>query len=280
MTATLKPLYADQLTGQTGERGYLIENATDAADARSALLAGSPTSFNGLSRNDSASRVREQEAPGAYVGRAVYGTSQAGGGSTSDLSVGQTRILIGTTGGTTHISQALDVSATLPASDAPDHDKAIGVAEDGTVTGTDIFAGAFDFQIIKVINSNALNVAYIADIMSLCTPNPHTNDAAFNHLDSEGRMISLNEGEALFLGFNNSPRGGGEDELTFSFKGSANLTAVSIGSLGSIDKKGWEHLWTRYGPSVDTTAKAKIQVPKAAYAAKVYESGSYGKLQL
>ena len=88
----------------------------------------------------------------------------------------------------------------------------------------------------------------------------------------------------LFLGASGSKRaqvGEEEDwEITYRFAGSPNVTGLSIGPISGISKKGWEYLWVRYADQEDTTAKALVKRPIAAYVERVYESGNFAALGL
>jgi len=202
----------------------------------------------------------------------------SGGSQTTDLDVGDTRILFNTLGGSTHITQSLETKSSY--GDAEDHEAAIGVDAEGNVTGTDILTGAFNFSIIKIVNSSDLTASYIGDILSLTTPNPHTNNATFAHADTDGRAISLEEGECLFIGCTNSPRGDGTDELRFDFKGSANLTDALPATPWTVVKDGWDHLWVRYEKDVDAVANRAVTKPFSAFVEVIYEAGDFSLLSL
>lgn len=277
----IQQLRTERLSGNSRQISYLITGEASAADAYALLLTTAPSSSGGLPRRTLEASVEEQESEdGAgnidYVGTVPYG--KGGGSTTSDLEVGDTRILMSTIGGSVHITQSLETTHSF--GDAEDHEEAIGVDGEGNVTGTDIATGGLDITIIKIVASTALTTSYVSNILSLSTPNPHTNDATFSHTDSDGRAISLSAGEMLFLGFTNTPRGNGEDELRFNFKGSANLADALPQTAWTVPKDGWEHLWIRYKQDVDGAANKLVAVPASAYVEKVYESGNYGLLSL
>lgn len=274
-------LTRERLSAKSVEVVCLVTGEASAAAARTAAIAGTNTTENGLPRRTIDITVDEQDdQDGAgnqvYEVTVPYGTG-GGGSDNSDLGVGDTRIVFTTAGGSVHITQSLETKNKYPAG-AEDHEEAIGVDAEGNVTGTDILAGAFDFSIFKVINSTDLTTSYISDILSLCTPNPHTNNATFSHTDTDGRAISLSEGEALFIGCTNSPRGDGTDELRFDFKGSANLTDALPATGWTVVKDGWDHLWVRY--EKDENAGRLVAKPLSAFVEKVYESGNFALLGL
>lgn len=277
----IEQLRQDRLSAESGEIVFLLTGQASSAAARTTLIANAPSSFMGLPLRSNSSGVQEQDETGSYLGTAVYGTS---GGGQSGLQVGDTRILMNSVGGSVHITQSLSTPHSHGIGggvNIPDFKGAIGVQmPDHSVAGTDILAGAFDFTIVKIVDASTLTTSYIADILALNTPNPHTNQAMFTHTDSDGRTVTLAIGEGLFVGFSNSPRDNGEDELRFEFKGSANLTGITIGDMTGIAKDGWEHLWVHYLADEDASAHKLLQRPFYAYVEQVYEAGDWSDLGL
>ena len=278
-------LRADKVSDRSAEISYLITGESSATAARAAMLAVAPVSFNSLPKRTMDASVEEQESEDGsgnidYLGRVPYGTG--GGGSAADLELGDTRITLSTLGGSVHITQSLNTPHSFPAN-AHDYNGTIGVDGDNNVAGTDILTGGLDFTITKIVSSSSLTTAYLSNVLSLTTPNPHTNNATFSHTDSDGRAVSLSTGECLFIGMTNSPRGNGEDELRFQFKGSANLaSALPNAGLGVIPKDGWEHLWVQYEKAEQEQGGVKkiVTQPLAAYVEQVYPSGNFGLLSL
>lgn len=273
-------LTAERISSRSAERSYIITGESSGSAAKALLLLTAPDSYLGLPRRSLDVSVEEQDTAddagqSDYIGRVPYGL---GGGQTSDLEVGDTRITVSTLGGSVHITQSLNTEHTFGI--AEDYEGAIGVDGDGGISGTDIFTGGLDFTITKIVASNSLSDSYLANILILTTPNPHTNDATFSHTDTDGRKVSLAAGECLFLGMTNSPRGNGEDELRFNFKGSANLSDALPSTPWTIAKDGWEHLWLSYAREEDGVAKKLVSKPISAYVEKVYNSGNFGLLSL
>lgn len=271
-------LRQSRLGSNRAESVYLLTDQASDIAARSLLLTTAAATYNGLQRRDSECVVEEDEggdgSDQTYLGRVIYG---AGGGSqTADLELGDTRILISSAGGSVHITHSLDTPHSY--GDAEDHQQAIGVDAEGNIAGTDILTGGLDITIVKIIASSALTTAYLSNLLSLCTPNPHTNAATFAHTDSDGRAFSLAIGEALFVGFSNQARGAGQDELRLEFKGSKNLADALPSSPWTITKDGWEHLWQGSERDVDPTANKMVSVASSAYVEQVYPSGNFGLL--
>jgi hypothetical protein len=87
----------------------------------------------------------------------------------------------------------------------------------------------------------------------------------------------LAAGECLFLGASGTLRDSGEDwEITYSFAASPNRTGITVGSITSIAKKGWEYLWVEYGEA--TSNNRLIKVPVSVHVEQVYESGDFAGL--
>ena len=282
----IEELRSEQLSAKTARKSYILTGYASASAARTALLAAAPTTFNGLSLRPTEVSVEEQETVDGsgnrdYIGRAGYGTPGGTRTPSPDLDTGNTRISISTAGGSVKITQSLDTVASYPNPGAADHDGAIGVTEQGP-QGTTILTGGLDITITKIVDSTDLDISYLNDIVSLTTPNPHTNNATFSHTDTDGRQISLAAGEALFIGMQNTPRGDGTDELRFNFKGSANLTDALPNSPWTIVKGGWQHLWLSYEKQENGVGADKrlVSTPIAAYVEQVYESGDFSLLGL
>lgn len=272
----IEQLRADTLSDSRAEIVYVLTDQASTVAAKSLLLSTAPSTFNSLPRQTRQFTVTEEEDEGGvYLGRAVYGT---GGGQMADMAVGDTRIIINTVGGTTHISHSLSTEHTY--GDAEDYGGAIGVDSEGTPQGTDIFTGGLDITIVKIVDAGDLDTAYLSTLLGLTTPTPTTNAGTFSHTDSDGREVQLAAGEGLFLGFSNSPRGNGEDEVRYQFKGSKNLTDAVPAAFANIAKDGWEHVWLHYAPEVDAVADLLVHKANSAYVEKVYPSGDWGDIDL
>lgn len=45
---------------------------------------------------------------------------------------------------------------------------------------------------------------------------------------------------------------------------------LSVGSIGGINKRGWDYLWVRYADIEDPAAKMLVKRPLAVYVEQVY----------
>ena len=279
----IEELRSEQLSAKSARKSYLLTGYASASAARTALLATAPATFNGLGLRPTEVSVEEQETVDGsgnrdYIGRAGYGTPGGQQTPSPDLDVGNTRISISTAGGSVTVIESLETIRT--SAGAPDHSGAIGVTDQGP-QGTTILTGGLDLTITKIVDSTDLDIAYLNDIVSLTTPNPHTNNATFSHTDTDGRQISLAAGEALFIGMQNTPRGDGTDELRFNFKGSANLTDALPNSPWTIIKEGWAHLWIDHKLEDNTGSAADPDLTAVAthyYVERVYPEGNFALL--
>ncbi len=56
------------------------------------------------------------------------------------------------------------------------------------------------------------------------------------------------------------------------------LSGRSQTEITGISKRGWDHLWVRYQDAEDSTAKALVKRPVAAYVERVYYDGDFSGL--
>jgi hypothetical protein len=88
-------------------------------------------------------------------------------------------------------------------------------------------------------------------------------------------------GEVKFMGVEGSQRGkGGDWELNFKFAASPNTTSLTIGTITSIVKKGWEYVWVGYEESVDTLGSDKARAVKVrdVYVERVYDTSDFSTM--
>lgn len=177
-----------------------------------------------------------------------------------------------TTGGTQHITQALDETA-FP-NNAPSQHKAIGVDANG-VNGVDIIVPSLQWQEQYDVPSRYVTSTYIRSLASVTGT---TNNATFRGFAA---------GEVLFAGCSGSQewdteKGDGPWSLSFRFVASPNAgdgastPQLSIGDISGISKKGHEYLWVRYENDVDE--QTLLKKPKHVYVNRVYREGNFALL--
>lgn len=183
-----------------------------------------------------------------------------------------------TAGGTQHITQSLATtySGGKGVWDAPNSHGAIRVAGLGaeqTVEGVDIGMGAYEWEETHYLPNTMVTQAYKG---TLFRATYKTNNAPFRGLAA---------GECLFKGARGGKRGAEDWEVSFRFAASENKTAWLPPNLPSgvfgfkpFDKKGWEYLWFRYEPELDTGSKRLVPGPVGIYVEKVYEEADLSAL--
>lgn len=225
--------------------------------ALAALEGDAPADFLSLPRRD----VRiEPSGPGLWDGEASYAPLQD---ESEPPQQGESVFTFDTGGGTQHITHSLATVGTFPApgQTAPSFQGAIGVTAD-SVEGVDIVVPVFQFTETHVLPDASVTDAYKNTLMIMTG---RVNSDAFRGFAA---------GSVLFLGAagtkRGSPSGDGDWEITFRFAASANLSAITVGPITGISKKGWEYLWVRYEDTEDAGAQSIVKRPVAAYVERVY----------
>lgn len=247
----------------SAELRFYITGTTDDDAARTALLAASASTHNGLPRTN----VRVEDiGPEKFDGTVLYGSRQSAGPET-----GTSVYSFDTGGGTQHITQSKETinSYSASGSGAVDFEGAIGVSDAG-VEGVDIVVPVYNFAETHYIDDATVNDAYK---LALANLTGKVNNATFRGFAA---------GEVLFLGASGSKRlspSGVEDwEITFRFSRSPNVTGLTIGTITGISKKGWEYLWVRYADTSDGTGYAMVKAPIHVYIERTYDNGDYTTL--
>lgn len=190
-----------------------------------------------------------------------------------------------TTGGTQHITQALENVTVLtsktgsttittngetkyPPSTAASMNGAIGV-DDSSVNGVDVVVPALSWTETYDVPHAYITAAYIKGVAGLTGS---VNKNAFR---------TFAAGEVLFMGCSgqqewDEQRGNGPWTLSFKFVASPNVTDQKIGDITGVSKKGHEYLWVRYEDAV--SSNQLVKKPKAVYVNKVYREGEFSGL--
>lgn len=231
---------------------YDIVGTDDEDDVSTLILATAPATYQGLELE---SVEAEPQGGGAWKGYARY------------VRINDEEYTFSTGGGTAHLTQSLStISSYAPAGmTAPDFAGAIGVTED-RVEGVDVPAPKYEFSETHYLADGTVTDAYKLILFNLTG---RVNDATFKGFAA---------GECLFLGANGSKRGDEKWSITYNFACQPNVTGLSVGSITSIAKKGWEYLWVRYGTYEDSAAYSLVQRPVAAYVERVFLPGDFSDL--
>jgi len=190
-----------------------------------------------------------------------------------------------TTGGTRHITNALDYDngdrgqrkyGPGGLDDAADFYGAINCDDNG-VNGVDIVVPSLTWTESHDVPSNYVTSGYIRNIAYLTGS---VNQAPFRQFEA---------GEVLFVGASGShewddQKGYGPWSLSFKFVANPNvgttLPVAKIGDIGNIRAYGHEVVWVRYATSSDATKNQLVRLPVAVYVNRVYPNGDFSKLGL
>ncbi|MHC4715345.1 MAG: hypothetical protein ACYS5V_00080 [Planctomycetota bacterium] len=170
-------------------------------------------------------------------------------------------------GETVHITQSIsNISRTKAGGgDADDHKGAIGVQDDLTLAGVDIFAPTYHFSETHYLALATVSAAYKATLAGLAY---RVNNDTFKGFAA---------GEVLFMGASGSQRGSDDWQINFSFAARPNEANVDIGGVITVPAiKGWEYLWVRYKKKAG--AESKVLQPRAAYVEQVYKTGDFSNI--
>ncbi len=212
----------------------------------------------------------EPMGPGLWRAILKYGppSSQNQVPPTPPPQLGDSEVAWSSSGGTQHITQALDTVATYidaaltPA--ASDWGKAIGVQED-SVEGIDVVVRQFMYE-----ETHQISAAAEPTVRGACFAlTGKTNHAAWKGFAA---------GEVLFLGGEATLRTEGFWTIKFRFACLPNATGLVVGGITGIAKKGHEYLDVEYQNREDATAGMVIRKPVAVRIQKVYESGNFASL--
>lgn len=240
------------------ERLYIVTGSDDETAIRQAVAAAVPLYVGHLRRRPA---TIQQVGPLLWEARVQFCVLQ--------------NVLAGSTSGASqHITQGRQTVGRHPAS-APDFGGAIGVSRD-SVDGVDILVPQLQFSITQVEPVEDVPANYIATLFHLTS---RTNNAPY--MISDGHvMLTFQRGELLFLGADFNKRIGEHWEFLYKFSASPNVYGVSLGSIGGIDKRGWEYLWVRYADDEDKDAAAIVKKPIGVYVERVYDEADFTLLRI
>ena len=152
---------------------------------------------------------------------------------------------------------------------APDFKGLIGVSKEGgefKVEGVEIGVQALKFSIHKRVPRTSLTTAYV----KLLSDMTYTwNVAAY---------MGFEAGELLFVGASGSQGTNSDPEVTYNMIASPNVENLTIGDITVTSKRGHDYLWCYCEQIEDTSAKATVPQPKAAYVEQVYYSSAFALL--
>jgi hypothetical protein len=263
MPATVTPRFPWSFQGGTNPTWtlkYTVHDAASESEAKTALAAAAPATYDGLVRD---AYTADEEGNGLWLAEVRYVASDM---QKKPIPVGETRESFDTGGGTQHITQSKQTPTTYSANElpAPDFKGAIGVSSDA-VEGCDVTTPAYAFSYTK---------AFTPEQVASLKPAWY----ALTGMVNNGTFKNFAAGEVLFEGAEGSTRDDGNYDVTFRFQAKPNRTNQTIGTITGIQYEGWNYVWVLYAPKEDTDAKRVTQRPIAVYVERVYGSGDFSTL--
>ncbi len=263
----------------TYQLSYRVDQqGATSAQAIAEILAAAPASVvaDGVTLNQRVPSV-QYVGNGYWVGTVSYrheASKQAESQNQNIDEVSKIEVTLDLGTESKHITEGRDVTeyATLdgpPLNQIP-YTEAIGL-EDNQIQGCDILSPSGNLQITKVFdNATVFGANWVQDRADLRC---HTNNASFYGFEA---------GSLLYVRMSFTIRNNGDVPVTFQFQHRANVNEDTVVSLGPVDKKGHQYLWTRYEDSEETTGGETTYVKKAIaqYVHTVYPEGDFSTLGL
>lgn len=245
------------------ELRYVLQGTGTDAEAKAALKAEAPTTYDGLIRS-SVGVDEEDGGGGIWTGYVRYSPNSI------MLAAGDERFAFSTSGGTQHIvlSRAITQRYGIFAAGPTDYGGLIGVTRDGEVKGEDIGKSVFTFQVTRAFVPGDITEAFqntLADA-TWCT--------------NAGSFRGYPAGEVIFMGVEGTERADGLHELTFHFARVPNRTGITLGEMTGIAVKGWEVIDVFYEPKLVGSGANSVlaEYPVGVQVHRVYESVAYSSL--
>ena len=176
-------------------------------------------------------------------------------------------------GATAHITQSLKtVSKTsfVDGLDAPDHKRAIGVAEDSSgvhVEGTDVPIPSGVITVTKHWPISAISGAYQKGVLGLrgkVNAQPFIIDG-----------VTYQPGELQFLYGRASRRGKKKWEWTYAFDYDEEEQIEIVEGKPRVTKKAHHYLWVQYKQDTDAAGKQILMQPKAAFVEQLFTEADF-----
>lgn len=260
------PIVTVESDKATLERAYTIMGESNEETALTLLITTAPAvqTVNGIVL---AKKVYRLELDGTIF-RCVVEYSRLGASDPSGpdpLPEGTSTFQFETGGGTTHITHSLDTkqSERRNSATAIDFKNAIGF-NGNTVAGVDVVTPVFTFSETHALSEADVTGPYKS---ALFRATGKVNNGSFKGFAA---------GEVLFLGATGQKRGDGPWEVTYRFAASENATAIGVGDITGVNKKGWEYLWTYFEDS--ESENVLVAQPEQVNVEEVYESHNFANI--
>jgi len=282
ITVTERPDSGSGSDGQRkrDEKRYLVRGTADGGEAKAALAAEAPATYNGLYRKswdvDPVFIDSQNPAVCLWEGAVQYGPAET---ERPEPELGETLIRSRSGGGTEHLVVAIaHRGAYTPGAEAAPPAHGIGDDGEGNIEGVDVEAPRYEFTVTKVFTDPAS--APSEDTLRALAAT--VNSAEFSVTDSRtGRTITCAAGECLFRGHEaGAARSDGGLEITYNFAVRQNRANFTIPGTGiTVDgKRGWDYLWCRYEQAEDAGAGRLYAKAIGAYVDQVYHETDFSAL--
>jgi hypothetical protein len=181
------------------------------------------------------------------------------------LERGESSFQFETTAGTAHVTHSLATIQKYKAGGGTPADFKQAVNYNGAeISGADIYTPTYSFSETHVFAPTVVTQSYKAQLFRLTGK---TNQSAFRNFAA---------GEVLFLGASGSKRGDDEWEISYRFACSENKTALTVGNISGISKKGWELLWVYFKDAV--SEDILVKQPDQVNIERMYDDGDFFQL--
>lgn len=238
------------------ELEYIAWGSNDPAAIETAITAVLPTSIDGLIVTAYTQRPRDDD-DSVFDATVSYGQAPQDGAPELSFELSMQ---------TSHVTQSLE-RVHAYGTGAPNLPGIGFSSKDGKYEGTDIQIPVFTWRESVTRSRASVDNAFLGQLMT-CASNP-VNSATF-------RGFAI--GEVMFLGASGGQKGADKMSIAYAFAGSPNLTGLSIGSITGIAKKGWEYLWALYESNADDTNKFLVELPRAVYIERMYNTSNFATL--
>lgn len=252
-----------EIAGMSGDEGsdeasatlvYDVKKAASdtMAAVRAAIVADTPTTFDGLERTKFSWREEEENL------RLIVSITYS-----AKLPESTLRRAFDATGGTVRVFNSL-ATATFARSGrtAPDFHGLIGI-RDGDPEGVDKVVPALKLIYTYKWPANTITNSYIKAL------------AAMAGMCNSATYDTYSAGELLFLGGSGEVVPNVPTTVSYTFAASADVTGLTIADLASITKGGHDYLWIAYEEEADASAKKKIRRPLSAYVERIYDRTAF-----
>lgn len=250
-------------TNSNQTRAWLVAGTDDEQAARAAAESEWNPDYNGLVID---SVDHEYVGPNLWKFTAHYIAPERADQEHTPP-VDESRFSFDTTGTTAKMRVSYGTTSyAAPSKTAPDFKSAIAVSADGTVEGVDVITPGLSFSVTVKREAADITLAYIRTLYALTGK---VNNASF---------FGFAAGTVLFLGASGSEGTDADPEVTYKFLVSPNVTGLTVGAITGIAKNGHQYLWVYHEQTEDSTAKALVTRPIAAYVETVYPSADFSGL--